>query len=147
MSQSPTQRSLELARKMGWIADVCERWVPMKNHPGGGQRKDLFGFLDVVALTPYGILGIQACARASHKNRMDKAILAPELKEWLRMRAGFVVWSWAKTGKPLRWGVKAQGIVYYPGEDIGPHRLEPFPHIVGATQEDGPGLSGIHNAG
>ena len=134
---SPTRMSLELCRKLGWTPDVVERWIPMKLHPGGGQRKDLFGCIDVLAVTPYGIIGIQACARGSHAARLKKALEIPELREWLKAGAGFVVWSWAKVGS--RWGVKAQGVAR-DAETGALFSLDPEGTTIGA--QDGARLCG-----
>ena len=135
---SPTRMTLELSRKIGWFPDVVERWVPMPFHPGGGQRKDFFGCIDIIAATPYGIIGIQACARASHKARMDKALAVPELPEWLKAGAMFVVWSWAKNGH--LWGVKAQGIAR--DKETGAiFVMNAEAPIIGAKPKDGPALA------
>lgn len=89
---SPTQRALAECRKRGWTAQVVEKWVePAK------RRVDLFGAIDIVAITPHGLLGIQACAGASHAARMAKAKALPVIGAWKRW-AGFAVWSYSKRG-------------------------------------------------
>lgn len=54
-AKSPTARSLEYLRKLGYIADVTERWIPKLN-----VRKDLFGFIDIVAINDTEVLAVQA---------------------------------------------------------------------------------------
>lgn len=59
---SPTQRSLALLRSEGFECEVVERWIPF---PKPGHRKDLFGFVDILAVHPFeGTLAVQACSGA-----------------------------------------------------------------------------------
>ena len=90
---TPTARSLEFARRQGWLVDVVERWIAPAR-----IRKDLFGCIDLVVLTDAGILGVQACAGASHAARREKALAEPRLRRWLEAGGAFEVWSWAKQG-------------------------------------------------
>lgn len=106
---SPTQRTLALLRKQGWTAAVVEKW-----NPHAKVRIDMFGCIDIVAirsqspLVPYsldlmlgeseGIIGIQACAGASHAARAKKAWDQPGLHKWLAAGGKFAVMSWAKRG-------------------------------------------------
>jgi hypothetical protein len=90
---SPTQRTLAECRKRGWVAQVVEKW-----NPHAKVRQDLFGCIDVVALTDRGILGIQACAGASHAARAAKMRAEPKTLAWLKSGGVLEVWSWAKRG-------------------------------------------------
>lgn len=90
--QSPTARTLAVCRKRGWEAQAVERFNSYTK-----QRIDLFGVIDIVAITPAGILRIQACVGGDHAKRMKKALDEPRLHEWLK-HAQFAVWSWAKQG-------------------------------------------------
>lgn len=54
------QRSLNLFRKEGFRCDITERWVTFGG--SGGTRKDLFGFIDFVALGHGLCVAVQACA-------------------------------------------------------------------------------------
>ena len=51
---SNTSRTLEYLRSQGWIADNVEQWNPYAGK--FGQRKDMFGFGDVVALGENSIM-------------------------------------------------------------------------------------------
>lgn len=65
---SPTQRSLAHLRSAGYVADVVERWIP-----GARIRKDLWGFVDILALGPEGeIVGVQATSRSNVTARVKK---------------------------------------------------------------------------
>lgn len=107
---SPTQRSLERCRKLGYRAAVTEKWIPHTK-----QRKDLFGFIDILAIDQASgaTYAIQACSRTDSAKRRDKievecgAALADVL------RAGWIVevWSWAKCGprgKRKLWTLKRE---------------------------------------
>ena len=104
---SPTQRTLAHARKMQWTVQVVEKW-----NPHARIRQDLFGCIDLVALTG-SILGIQACAGSSHSARLRKAMAEPRLLTWLQCAAHFEVWSWAKRGargKAKRWTLRRTAV-------------------------------------
>ena len=88
---SPTARSLKYCREQGWPAAVVERW-----NPHSKRRIDLFGWCDIVALTEQGILGIQACAGASHAARATKA--KPLVAPWIESCGIAEVWSWSQRG-------------------------------------------------
>lgn len=105
---SPTQRSLAECRGRTWIAQVVERWNQYAR-----VRQDLFGVIDIVALTDDGILGIQACAGSSHAARMAKIKAEPRAQEWLRCGGKLEVWSWAKRGvrgKRKLWTLRVESI-------------------------------------
>lgn len=109
MVMSPTQRTLAECKKRGWIAQVVEKW-----NPHARVRQDLFGVIDVVAITHDGLLGIQACAGSSHAARRTKALAEPRLAAWLGTGCTFAVWSWAKRGergKRKTWQLRAEQIV------------------------------------
>ena len=124
-SKSPTARSLDLCRDLGWTAGVVERWCgPAK------KRIDLFGCIDVVALdftvtyietdplsgyvyTRSGIVGIQCCAASGHAAHVTKAKAEPRLKLWLEAGGRYEVWSWHKYAKPKDgkwWRVRREAI-------------------------------------
>lgn len=106
---SPTQRTLALLRKDGWTCAIVERW-----NPHARIRQDLYGFIDIVAIHPdRGILGVQACAGASHAARRTKIIQEP--RAWLWRKAGGMidVCSWSKkgaAGKRKMWEARIEHI-------------------------------------
>lgn len=107
--QSPTSRTLQECRRLGWIAQVVEHRVPRL-----WITRDLFGVIDVVALTDTGeILGIQACVGASHAARRDKILAELRALRWLECRGRLEVWSWTKqgaVGKRKRWTLRDEKI-------------------------------------
>jgi len=110
---SPTQRTLREMRKLGRICGQTERWIPNPAHPGGGFRKDLFGFIDLIILDPErGIVAIQSCGQ-SFKAHLDKIMdseVTETVIEWLSnpSRPALELWGWRKVklkrgGKAMRW--------------------------------------------
>ena len=99
MPTSPTQRTLKRIRDAGATAAVAEYWLRVPNHPGGGVRRDLFGFIDVVALWPgEGTIGIQATSGSNGRARVRK--IATECRDnalaWLAQGNRIQVWDWRK---------------------------------------------------
>ena len=106
---SPTARTLAECRKRGWTAQVVEQTIPRTF-----IKRDLFGVIDIIAVTPQGqIIGIQATSGTNHSARVSKAIAEPRVVPWLRA-GGFVeIWSWSKQGKQgkrKRWTLRIQSI-------------------------------------
>jgi len=96
--------------KKGILHDVCEKWIPNPKHPGGGFRKDLFGFIDIIALTEDGIMAVQSTGSdfAGHMRKItyDKAF---EVAAWLRCPGtSLMLIGWRKVkkvrgGKQMIW--------------------------------------------
>jgi hypothetical protein len=81
---------------LGWPAEVVERWVPFNK-----TRKDLFGFVDIIAITPGGILGIQATSGSNVAARRTKihTLHVPVLEAWIAAGGKVEVWGWSKRKK------------------------------------------------
>jgi len=114
---SPTQRTLRELRKQGRIVDVCERWIVNPKHPGGGFRKDLFGFIDLIVLDPEGIIAIQSCGQSfkAHLDKIMQSECTEYVIEWLQCGGGLELWGWRKVklkrgGKAMRWQPRIQQI-------------------------------------
>jgi hypothetical protein len=99
---SPTARTLKHLKARGCIADVAERWIAIPGHPGGGKRRDLFGFIDIVCVGAW-IEGIQCTSAANAANRVTK--IKTECREaatdWLQAGGRISVWGWRKYKKRL----------------------------------------------
>jgi len=98
--RSTTQRSLKLARDLGWHVEVVEKWIVIPGIPGGGKRRDLYGAVDIMGIRQgyAGTFGIQSCAGqgalAKHK------VTALESKPLVLYASTnrFEIWSWDKRG-------------------------------------------------
>jgi hypothetical protein len=100
---SPTQRTLALLRKGNHCAAVAEHWQAIPKHPAGGVRKDLFGFIDIVALIDGSIVAIQ-CTSGSCTSARVKKILnerQEEARKWLECGGKIEVWGWRKLKKKV----------------------------------------------
>jgi hypothetical protein len=56
-SRSPTQRSLEFLREQGYHCEVVEKWNSFIK-----QRKDLWGWCDILAIRKGEVLAVQVTA-------------------------------------------------------------------------------------
>ena len=108
---SPTQRTLRELRQRGVIAGIVERF----NQYAGphGLRIDLFGFIDLIALYPDKIVGVQCCARSGHAAHRTKILENEIAPEWLKSGGKIEIWSWGKQkvqrgGKAMRWVPKIE---------------------------------------
>jgi hypothetical protein len=105
MAISPTARTLMLLRQEGYLAEVVEKWIP-----GANIRRDLFGFVDVLAIDANGsTLAVQATSGSNVSARLAKcrdAIVGhPRLREtgWR-----FEVHGWRKVGG--RWACRREEV-------------------------------------
>lgn len=108
---SPTARSLAHLRAEGAIAEVVERRIP-RSH----VTRDLFGFIDVVALEidGKGLLGVQVTTVAHQANRIAKVMAEPRARLWLEAGNAIAVHGWAKRGprgKRKTWSLSETRIV------------------------------------
>jgi len=106
---SNTSRTLEYIRSQGWVADKVEQF----NAYAGkfGQRKDMFGFGDIVAMGENSIIAIQSCGQAFSEH--DKKItederVAPLALKWIQSGGRLMLIAWRKVklkrgGKAMRW--------------------------------------------
>lgn len=88
---TPTQRTLKYYRDAGFTCAVTEKWNPYAK-----IRQDLFGFIDLVALIPGRIVGIQTTSGSNHAARREKIRGLPEARKWLETGAEIHIASWAK---------------------------------------------------
>lgn len=110
---SPTALTLAYLRRTGHLVEVVERWIP-----GVNVRKDLFGIIDVLALSVDGpILGVQATTLSNLPARVAKACKCPALALWLKW-AKFQAIGWSKYAG--QWVPK---IVELQGTDLVPYVL------------------------
>ena len=100
-----TSRTLKALHQDGYICGIVERF----NRFGGshGIRQDLFGFIDIIAIKPNEIYGIQSCGQAFSEH--NKKILNSELAiDWINAGGKIELWGWRKIkkkkgGKQMIW--------------------------------------------
>jgi hypothetical protein len=101
-------RTLAQLRKDGWLPQVVEQ-----HNTFSGQKTDLFGFIDIIALRDGETLGVQVTSAANMANRINK-IESDELADNLAAvrKAGWrlEVWGWKKptatTGPRRLWRLR-----------------------------------------
>lgn len=94
MKSSPTQRSLKYCRDLGWFCAITEHWNQFAK-----IRQDLFGFIDIVALTPDHIVAIQTTTSAHLAERIAKAQKLPGFWKWLEGGGKIEFHGWSKRGE------------------------------------------------
>ena len=79
---SPTARTLTYVRKRGGFAEVQETWDHFRK-----RRRDMLGFIDILALCPPYTIGIQATSGDNVSARVKKIVIE--------------VWGWKKYAQAI----------------------------------------------
>ena len=66
-AKSPTQRSLEHLREQGYHCEVVEKWNSFTK-----QRKDLWGWCDILAIRKDEVLAVQVTSGSNVSARIKK---------------------------------------------------------------------------
>lgn len=101
-------RTLAECRKRGWTAGVVEKWNSYVK-----IRQDLFGCIDIIAITPEGILAIQSTVGDRHAEHVDKILAEPRAKKWVEAGGRLELWSWSKRGdrgKRKLWTLRVEDV-------------------------------------
>ena len=88
---SPTQLSLKHLRKEGHTVAIVEHW-----NPHAFVRQDLFGFIDILVLTPDGILGVQTTSYKNMSARVKKIRGSLNYSIWKGAGGKICVHGWKK---------------------------------------------------
>ena len=105
---STVQRSLKLLREAGWTCQIVERWNAFAK-----VRQDLYGFGDIIACGPSGIMLVQTTSGAHVAERLAKVKAEPRAKAWYDAGGMIVVHGWAKRGprgKAKKWEVRIEEV-------------------------------------
>ena len=95
----PTQRTLALIRKQGFVAQVVEHIVPRTF-----IRRDLFNIIDILAINTTYTIGIQTTSGSNVSARIAKAIESEQLRLWLSVPSRrFIIHGWRKLKSSRRW--------------------------------------------
>lgn len=99
------QNTLRAQERLHRLAGIVERYITFgaKNAAGlHGVRKDLFGFIDIVAIDGEGIIGIQVGAASGHSSHRKKILIECRhaAMKWLRAKGRIEIWSWDKKKVP-----------------------------------------------
>lgn len=132
MPSEPVKRTLKALREEGWTADVAERWIafPWKKpgEPGPpGVRKDLFGYVDVVAYRPlHGVLFVQASPETGQVSKHVAKLLSEnsvEIARGLRSGIRIEIHGWGLKGERGKRKVWTRRRVAF---GIDPDRVDPY---------------------
>lgn len=93
---SPTQRSLARLRADGYLAEVVEKWIPAVK-----RRRDLYGFIDILAIRGDEVVGVQATSASNVAARIAKITEHPNVGAVRKAGIRILVHGWAKRGR--RW--------------------------------------------
>ena len=105
VAHNPRTKKLLLSEGALAIGNA-ETWNPFSN-----TKRDLFGFIDLVALIPGGIFGIQVTSRANHAARRKKILANVDAENWLKAKGRILIISWVK--KKNRWQAKQEEVYIY----------------------------------
>jgi len=101
---SPTQRSLAYLREQGYHCEVVEKWNSFTK-----QRKDLWGWCDILAIRKGEVLAVQVTASAVSdriKKIMDSDTLALVRDAGIRIH----VHGWRKSAKTNKYVMRIEDI-------------------------------------
>jgi hypothetical protein len=90
-AKSPTARSLEYLRKSYPLVQVVEKW-----NPHARIRQDLFGIIDVIAVSETEIVGVQSTSGDHVANRVQKIAESEALPILLKAGIRVIVHGWRK---------------------------------------------------
>jgi hypothetical protein len=131
---SPTQRTLKVLRDTGWDAWIVEYWLAIPKHPAGGVRRDLYGFVDILALRGEVTLAIQTTTFEGIRARIRKIAEDEALtRHFVAMqRAGWRVeiHGWRRPTKTIRqWRLEVEVLnegrgSSSPAQQVVPPQLE-----------------------
>ena len=91
MAVSPTQRSLAHLRKSYPLVQVVEKWIPQAR-----RRVDLFGIVDIVAVSETEIVGVQTTSGSNVSARLAKIAESPATPILRKAGIRIVVHGWRK---------------------------------------------------
>lgn len=92
-SVTPTQRSLAYLREQGYHCEVVEKWNSFTK-----QRKDLWGWCDILAIRRGEVLAVQVTASAV-SDRIKKIMASDTLAKVREAGIRIEVHGWRKNSK------------------------------------------------
>lgn len=100
MSTSPTQLTLKHLRKLGFpLVQVTEHWNPFAH-----VRQDLFGIVDVLAVSDTQIVAVQTTSASHVSNRVRKVEDSPATPVLRKAGIRLLVHGWRKVNG--RWTLR-----------------------------------------
>jgi len=113
-----TQKTLGHLRDLGYTVDVAEKWVPAPHmkQQGGGFRRDLFNFVDIVALHRQyrGVIGVQSTSYGQVAPHAKKIREIEEAGVWVDTGNLLLLIGWEKVFPPKKDGSPGKAARWIP---------------------------------
>jgi len=123
---SPTQRTLKHYRELGYACGIVEFW-----NPHVMQRRDLFGFADIIAMNDTETLAIQATSGSGTSSRKAKILANEHAHMWVDApHRRIIVIGWRQLVVRKKDGTKAKRKRWTP-------KIEEITAADFATKEEG----------
>jgi hypothetical protein len=91
---SPTERSLKYLREQGYLAEVVERFNSFTK-----QRKDLWGWCDIIAIRKDEVLAVQVTSSSNVSARIHKIQDSDTVAKVREANIRIEVHGWGKNSK------------------------------------------------
>jgi hypothetical protein len=101
---SPTQRSLVHLREQGYHCEIVEKWNSFTK-----QRKDLWGWCDILAIRKNEVLAVQVTASAV-SDRIKKIVASDTLAIVREAGIRIEVHGWRKSAKTNKYVLRIEDI-------------------------------------
>ena len=102
---SPTQLSLAQLREDGWFCWITEHWNSYAK-----IRQDLWGFVDIIALKPNQILGVQTTTASNMSARVKKIADHENVGKVRESGVMLHVHGWHMDAKTKKWHCKVKDV-------------------------------------
>ena len=102
---SPTQLSLAQLRADGWFCWITEHWNSYAR-----IRQDLWGFVDIIALKPNQILGVQTTTASNMSARIKKIADHENVGKVRESGVMLHVHGWHMDAKTKKWHCKVKDV-------------------------------------
>lgn len=126
---TPTQRTLGALRDDGYMVGIVERFITAGRNRAFGNRVDLFGMFDLLAVCPFRdkpserTIGVQVFTTAWSEHEKKLITLQEEdgrVGKWMECGHGIELWGWRKLkvkrgGKAVRWTPKIKIVLIQNG--------------------------------
>jgi hypothetical protein len=124
---TPTQRTLKYLKGEGYLCGIVEKWIPIRDHPAGGVRKDLFDFIDIIALKDGQTTAVQSCGTnfSEHKRTIleNQNVIANAIEclnsNWRILLIGWRKLKVKRGGKATKWTPRIEEFSKEDFEDNG----------------------------
>ena len=95
---SPTQLTLRELRRLGYRAEVVEKW-----NPHAFVRQDLFGIIDVLAVGHGETIGVQCTTKHNLSSRERKMADSEAIGDLREANWTLLLHGWSQPAKGRRW--------------------------------------------